>query len=70
MTHKTMTIPEIRKAGLEALRERLGPAGMLQFLQLYDSGLGDYTQERQDWLDDVSVDDIAQSIRDHQPDEQ
>ena len=67
MTHKTMTIPEIRKAGLEALRERLGPAGMLQFLQLYDSGQGDYTKDRHAWLKDVSVEDVAQSVRDRRP---
>lgn len=58
---RTMTIPEIRKAGLDALRERLGPGGMLRFLQQFDPGHGDYTESRHAWLDDLTVDDIARS---------
>lgn len=62
--YKSMTIPEIRQAGLEALRDRLGPAGALRFLQQFDPGHGDYTKDRHTWLDDLNVDDIAQSIKD------
>ncbi len=29
---KIMTVPEIRRAGLQALRERLGVAGAIRFL--------------------------------------
>ena len=36
---------EIRKAGLQALKEALGPAGMVRFIQQYESGHGDYTNE-------------------------
>lgn len=59
---KSMTNPELRKAGFEALVERLGPAGALRFLHLFDPGHGDYTKERHAWLDDLTVDEIAQSI--------
>ena len=38
MTKRTLTLPEIRRAGLDALRERLGPAGMIRFLQQYEPG--------------------------------
>ena len=62
MTDRLMTLPEIRKAGLEALLERLGPEGTLRFLQQYDPGHGDYTKERHVWLDGLSLDDIAKSI--------
>jgi hypothetical protein len=64
---RSMTIPEIRKAGLDALRERLGPAGMLRFLQQFDSGRGDYTQDRHGWLDDLTVDEIARSTQKRRP---
>jgi len=37
---------EIRKKGLQALTEVLGPVGMLRFIQQYDSGYGDYTEEK------------------------
>ncbi|MCK4342430.1 MAG: hypothetical protein KAY37_11985 [Phycisphaerae bacterium] len=60
---KPTTIPEIRKAGLEALCERLGPAGTLRFLQQFDPGHGDYTKNRHSWLDHLTVDEIAESIK-------
>jgi hypothetical protein len=43
---------EIREAGLRALGEALGPAGMVRFMQQYENGYGDYTKEKQqqpDW---------------------
>ena len=63
VTHKVMTLPEIRREGLRALLDRLGPAGTLRFLQQYDPGYGDYAKERHAWLDGLSLDDVAQSIK-------
>ncbi len=34
---------KIRLAGLEALRQALGPVGMVRFMQQSDVGSGDYT---------------------------
>lgn len=62
MSTQTLTTPEILKAGLQALRERLGPAGMVRFLQVFETGRGDYTAERHQWLDSLTVDDIVRSI--------
>lgn len=62
MEDKPMTLPEIRRAGMEALCQRLGPAGMLKFLKLYDSGCGDYTEERHKWLDDVTIEQVVEDI--------
>jgi hypothetical protein len=53
MTDRTLTIPELRRAGLDALRKRLGAAGAVRFLQLFDPGIGDYTVDRHQWLDDL-----------------
>lgn len=61
--NKTMTIPEIRKAGLEALLERLGHDGTLRFLQQYNPGQGDYTADRHAWLDPLTLAEIESSIR-------
>ena len=63
MIYKTLTIPELRRAGLEALRERLGPAGTIRFLQLFDPGLGDYTADRNGWLGDLTVGQIGRDIK-------
>jgi len=37
---------EVRKAGLKALNDTLGPVGMVRFLQQYENGRGDYTKEK------------------------
>lgn len=53
---------EIYEAGLAALRRELGPVGMIRFLQFFDTGHGDYTAERHEWLDGLTVDDIVREI--------
>jgi len=45
----------IRRMGIEALIEKLGPVGMAEFLRQFDSGYGDYTKERHEWLDDINI---------------
>lgn len=55
------TLEEIHREGLLALRERLGPAGMIRFLQQFETGSGDYAAERQDWVDRTTLDDIKQA---------
>jgi len=62
MVRKIPTLAEIRRAGMEALFERLGPVGTVRFLKQYDLGQGDYTQERHAWLDSLTLDDIIKDI--------
>ena len=42
-----MTLEQIRTHGLRALVEELGTAGAVRFLQLTETGRGDYSRERQ-----------------------
>jgi len=53
---------EIRRKGLEALAEALGPVGMIRFLQQFDLGTGDYTKDRAKLLDDLTIDEIVNLI--------
>jgi len=46
------TTSEIRRIGIKALVESLGPIGMLRFLQSFELGYGDYTKERHEWLEE------------------
>jgi len=39
-------LSEIRKRGMQALKEALGPVGMVRFIQQYENGNGDYTKEK------------------------
>ena len=52
----------LRRAGLDALSKALGPVGMARFLHLFDRGVGDYTSERERWLDDWDLDRIFENV--------
>jgi hypothetical protein len=58
-----MTPVELRRQGLEALTKALGYVGMVRFLQQFDAGSGDYTQERHQWQDELTVADIMVQIK-------
>jgi len=60
---QAMTPQQIREAGLEVLSRELGVAGMIRFMQQFEMGKGDYSKDRHQWLDQYSVDDIAQMVR-------
>ena len=62
MVRKSMTLREIHREGVQALLDRLGPAGTIRFLQQYDMGRGDYTKERDRWLDGVTIDEVVEDI--------
>ena len=59
----TMTLNEIHQAGLAALARELGPVGMVRFLQMFETGYGNYSQERTLWLKEQSVEEIAARIK-------
>ena len=53
----------IRKLGIDALTEKLGPIGMIEFVRQFDSGYGDYTKERHNWLDCLTIENIDNEIK-------
>jgi hypothetical protein len=55
-------VNSIRKLGIDALTEKLGPIGMVEFIRQFDSGYGDYTKERHAWLDNLTIEDINNEI--------
>jgi len=63
MTTSTMTLNQIRHKGLEVLSRELDPVGMIRFMQQFETGSGDYSLERHEWLDDQTVEDIYQRIK-------
>jgi hypothetical protein len=58
-----MTPQQIRVAGLAALTHELGLVGMIRFMQQFETGQGDYSSDRHQWLDQYTVDDIAKMVR-------
>ena len=62
MNEHTLTLMQIHSAGLQALARELGPVGMVRFLQQYETGKGDYSHERHEWLDGLDSQTIASEI--------
>ncbi|MBI41035.1 MAG: hypothetical protein CMF59_15660 [Leptospiraceae bacterium] len=60
---KEMSIEEIRKEGMAALRERLGPAGTITFLQDLGINKGNWTEERHEILGKKSMAEIVAEIK-------
>ncbi|MEA3323743.1 MAG: hypothetical protein U9Q37_01195 [Euryarchaeota archaeon] len=63
MEDQAMSPIQIKKVGLEALAEALGPVGMVRFLQLFETGSGDYTKDRDKWLGKTSVQSVVEEIK-------
>jgi len=53
----------IREKGLKALTKELGASGMAIFLRQFENGSGNYTEEREEILKDITIDDIVESIK-------
>lgn len=58
MSNTARDLGTIRRMGIKALTEKLGPVGMVEFIRQFDSGYGDYTKERHEWLDDIDIEAI------------
>jgi hypothetical protein len=62
MIARTRTLEQIRLIGLEALSRELGPVGMIRFLQQFETGHGDYSNERHQWLDQLSIKEFIDQV--------
>lgn len=58
-----MTGEQIRAAGIEVLFRELGPVRAIRFLQMFDNGKGDYTAERHEWVDKITMEEALEDIR-------
>ena len=63
MRSSKTTPAQIRERGIEALVKALGPVGMARFLQQFEMGSGDYTQDREEWLKGLTVDQVVGEIK-------
>jgi hypothetical protein len=51
----------VRKLGIAALTKELGVVGMAYFIRQFDAGSGDYTAERDEWLEGITAEEILKS---------
>jgi hypothetical protein len=59
----TKDMNSLRRLGIDALTEKLGPIGMVEFMRQFDSGYGDYTKDRDTWLNNLTIEDISSEIK-------
>lgn len=64
MPAKTMALERVRIAGYQALTRALEPVNLVRFLQQFEIGYGDYTQERHQWLDRYTIEEITCEVQD------
>lgn len=56
------SLDEIRRAGQEALRQELGPVGVVRFFRQFITPSGDYTAERAELQRGITMEDVFDSI--------
>ncbi len=62
MNPQAMTSEQIRQTGTELLVRHLGAVGTIRFFQQSETGWGDYTEERHQWLGNKNVKTLAEEI--------
>lgn len=58
-----LPLPVLREKGFAVLVRELGPANALRFLHLYQTGTGNYTTERDQWLGNLTLEEINAEIK-------
>jgi hypothetical protein len=61
-----MTDEQFERHALDILHRELGVYGLARFLRVYRAGAGDYTRERHQWLEGITVQDLAQEFESRQ----
>ncbi len=63
------TQQEIIRHCYKALVDSLGVADTIRFIQYFSPGKGDYTKERHQWLDKISLEDFIADMKQRREDE-
>lgn len=53
---------KIRQEGLKVLKEKLGPVGIIKFIQMYSDGEGYYKEERKEKLASLKEEDLQKYL--------
>jgi hypothetical protein len=57
-----MTDEEFERHALGILHRELGVYGLARFIRVSRAGSGDYTRDRHQWLDGLSVDEVIAQL--------
>ena len=65
-----MTPVQLTRKGFQSLVDTLGYADAVSFIRQFDKRIGNYTEERHQWLDKLSLGDILANIQQRQENSQ
>ena len=54
---------EVQRKGYQILAKELGVVDFIRFIQEFEKGSGNYTEDRHEWQDAYSVEDILKEIK-------
>jgi hypothetical protein len=63
MKARIRPLAEINREAEAILIREMGVVSAMRFLNQFRAGAGDYTKERRQWLDDLSLEQIASAIK-------
>lgn len=63
MSATATTLNDINIKAISLLSSKLGTADTIRFLNQFTTGFGDYTEERKEVFDKMSLDDIVAEIK-------
>ena len=63
MENGRLTSEEVRRRGIEVLAKNRGPVDTIRFLHQFSLGTGDYSRNRHEWLDKLTVSEIAKVVK-------
>ena len=63
MTIEARTISEISRKATHILFKEMGVVDTIRFLNQFSVGRGDYTKERKNWLDEITLDNAISQIK-------
>lgn len=55
-------LEKIRREGLKALKDKLGVEGMIKFIQMYSDGKRDYTKEKYENDEDITIEEFEKFL--------
>jgi hypothetical protein len=61
-----MTPIELNRKGFQALVDSLGYVDAVRFIKQFDNGEGNYTKDRDQWLGDLTLDNIWAELKPQQ----
>jgi hypothetical protein len=62
ITTSEMSDEEFEQKTLDVIAREFGPGGLVRFLMAFRSGHGDYTAERHERLDHLTIEDILRDM--------